>query len=109
MQSVRFWLALRLQASLQTLSPALGARRSRIISLLLRQGLLPVAIGMALGAMASLGLGVALSGVLFGVGPADPLSLVVASAALGLAATVACLVPAHRAGRVDPAVVLRTE
>jgi predicted permease len=86
---------------------ALGARRSRIISLLLRQGLLPVAIGMALGAMASLGLGVALSGVLFGVGPADPLSLVVASAALGLAATVACLVPAHWASRVDPLIALR--
>jgi predicted permease len=86
---------------------ALGARRTGIISLVLRQGLCPVAIGMALGATASLGLGVALSGVLFGVGPVDPLSLVVASAALGLAAAVACLVPAHQASRVDPLIALR--
>ncbi len=86
---------------------ALGANQGGIVGLVLRQGLAPVAVGMALGAVASLGTGFALSSVLFGVGPADPLSLAGASAALALAAIAACYVPARRASRVDPLIALR--
>jgi putative ABC transport system permease protein len=86
---------------------ALGAEQRGVVGLVLRQGLVPVAIGMVLGALASLGLGFVLSSVLFGVGPADPLSLVGASATLALAAIAACYVPARRASRVDPLIALR--
>jgi ABC-type antimicrobial peptide transport system permease subunit len=86
---------------------ALGAKQRGIVGLVLRQGLIPVAIGMVLGALASLGLGFVLSSVLFGVGPADPLSLVGASATLALAAMAACYLPARRASRVDPLSALR--
>jgi predicted permease len=86
---------------------ALGARQRGVVGLVLRQGLTPVAIGMAIGAVSSLGVGVMLSGVLFGVAPTDPLSLAGASAALGVAAWGACYVPARRATRVDPLTALR--
>jgi predicted permease len=86
---------------------ALGARHAGVVRLVLRQGLTPVAIGMALGGVASLVVGLALSSVLFGVDPADPLSLAGASAVLGVAATAACLLPARRASRIDPLIVLR--
>jgi ABC-type antimicrobial peptide transport system permease subunit len=86
---------------------ALGARHSSVVSLVLRQGLAPVAIGMALGVVASLGVGLALSGVLFGVEPADPLSLAGALAALGVASAAACLLPARRASCIDPLLALR--
>jgi predicted permease len=86
---------------------ALGARHASVVRLVLRQGLTPVAIGMALGGVASLVVGLALSSVLFGVDPADPLSLAGASAVLGVAATAACLLPARRASRIDPLIVLR--
>jgi ABC-type antimicrobial peptide transport system permease subunit len=86
---------------------ALGAKHASVVRLVLRQGLTPVAIGMALGGVASLGVGLALSSVLFGVEPTDPLSLAGASAALGVAATAAGLLPARRASRIDPLIVLR--
>ncbi|HEU4688138.1 MAG TPA: ABC transporter permease [Vicinamibacterales bacterium] len=86
---------------------ALGANPRGVAALMLRQGLVPVAAGIALGAVAALGIGLALSSVLFGVGPADPLSLAGASATLAVAATAACYVPARRASRADPLIALR--
>ena len=88
---------------------ALGASRRDVIALVLRGALAPVAAGLAVGAIAALGSAEALSWMLFGVRPADPLSLTVGVLTLGSAALAATLAPALRAGRVDPIVALRVE
>jgi putative ABC transport system permease protein len=86
---------------------ALGAEESRVLSLILRQGMQLVSIGVAIGIAASLLVGRALSTLLFGVSPLDPVSLGTASLVLILVALAACYLPARRASRVDPLVALR--
>ena len=86
---------------------AVGASRSDVLRLLLRDSLKPVAIGVAAGAVTALLAGQLLAGILFGVGGRDPLAFAVAIAVLMLSAAVAVFVPARRAARVDPAFVLR--
>lgn len=88
---------------------ALGARRSNILGLVLRQGGLLVGAGMVVGLAVALGLGHAAANFLVGVGGADPLTFVSVTAVLAAAAFVACLLPARRATTVDPAVALREE
>ena len=88
---------------------ALGASRRAVIALVLRGGLAPVAAGLAAGTFAALISAEALSGMLFGVRPADPLSLALGVVTLGAAAIAATLAPALRAARVDPIVALRVE
>ena len=88
---------------------ALGADRRRVLGMVLRQGFSLVAVGLVLGALlAALGLR-GLSGVLSGVGLADPLAWGAAAFSLALAAAAANAIPAHRATRVNPSVALRTE
>jgi putative ABC transport system permease protein len=86
---------------------ALGAQRTAVLRLMLRQGLAPVGIGLVLGSGASIVVGRLLSDVLFGVSAADPLSLIGASAILAAVALLACYLPARQASRVDPAIALR--
>jgi predicted permease len=88
---------------------ALGASRGEVIALVLRGGLAPVAAGLAAGTIAALVSSEALSGLLFGVRPADPLSLALGVVTLAAAAVLANLVPAFRAARVDPIVALRVD
>lgn len=88
---------------------ALGARRERVILNVMRSGLTLALIGITLGTVASLSLSRVISGLLAGVSPQDPAVLggsvfVVLAVAAG-----ACLVPAWRASRVDPAVALVAE
>ena len=88
---------------------ALGADRLRVLGMVLRQGFSLVAVGLALGAiLAALGLR-GLSGVLYGVGLADPLAWGTAAFSLAMAAAAANAIPAHRATRVNPSVALRAE
>ena len=87
---------------------ALGASRRDVIGLVLRSGLSPVLAGLAAGAAVAVLSGRALSGMLFGVAPGDPLSLAVTIATLATAAVLALLLPALRAAKVDPIVALRT-
>ena len=88
---------------------ALGADRRRVLGLVLRQGFSLVAVGLVLGGiLAAVGLR-GLSGVLYGVGLADPLAWGAAAFSLALAAAAANAIPAHRATRVNPSVALRTE
>ncbi len=88
---------------------ALGATSSDLRSLVLRQGLSPVMIGLICGLLGSLAAGRVLSGMLFGVSSADPLTMGVVAMALTIVAAVACYVPARRAMKSDPLVALRYE
>ncbi|MGH9174177.1 MAG: ABC transporter permease, partial [Vicinamibacterales bacterium] len=88
---------------------ALGADRSEILRIVMRQGAAILAIGIALGLGGAFIMGQALRRFLFGVGPNDPWTLMVVSATLATMGTVACLVPAVHATRVSPVVTLQNE
>jgi predicted permease len=88
---------------------ALGASRQQIVGLVLRQGMLPAAIGMAAGLIAALALTRFMAALLYGVRPADPVTLVAVTLLLGAIALLACYFPARRATAVDPLVALRCE
>jgi ABC-type antimicrobial peptide transport system permease subunit len=71
------------------------------------QALLLACAGLAIGLVASLATARALHSLLFGVSPADPMTLAVSSVLLLVVAVLAAYVPASRAERVDPAAALR--
>jgi predicted permease len=86
---------------------ALGARRADVLSMVLRQGMQLVLIGLAIGCAGALVLARVLSTMLFGVQPTDGVTFVAAGMGLTAVAAVACLIPARRAASVDPLVALR--
>jgi predicted permease len=86
---------------------ALGASRSDVLRLVLRQGMVLVGIGVGVGLAISLMVGRVFSRMLFGLNASDPLSLLGASAVLLLTATLACYLPALAASRMDPMLALR--
>ena len=88
---------------------AIGATTGDILSLVFRQGLIPLGIGLAIGLSASLAVNQLLRSMLVQVSPSDPVTLVVASGVLILAALLGCLIPARRAIQVDPVDALRHE
>jgi predicted permease len=87
----------------------LGASRGEIVGLVLRQGMRLAAIGMAAGLVAALALTRLMAGLLYGVRPADPVTLVAVTLLLGGIAFLACYIPARRATAVDPVVALRCD
>lgn len=88
---------------------ALGAERTGVVRLVLRQGLRATLIGVAFGAMATLATAPVLEGFLYEVEPHDPATLGLVAAVLVLVSVMACLAPARRATGVDPVIVLRAE
>jgi len=88
---------------------ALGARPSSLVSLVVGRSLALAGAGLAVGLVASLALSRLLQGLLFGIGPRAPLTLAAVVAVLLLATGVAAWAPARRAGRLDPATVLRAD
>jgi ABC-type antimicrobial peptide transport system permease subunit len=88
---------------------ALGATRRQVLALVLRQGLWIAGLGLVLGLLPGLLLSRVMASVLVGVSPTDPVTFTVVPATLALVALLAILVPARRAARHDPAVVLRAE
>lgn len=88
---------------------ALGATGFDIVTLVLREGLLSLAIGLAAGLTASFFVNRLLQSILIQVSPTDPASLLIASLVLTIAALLGCLLPARRAMRTDPAIALRYE
>jgi predicted permease len=88
---------------------ALGAERGRVLSMVMRQGLGMAGAGIAIGLVGAFLLDRVMGALLFGVRPSDPLTLAGVVVCLTLAATLACYIPARRATRVDPMVVLREE
>jgi len=88
---------------------ALGARPSSVMQLVVGQGLLPVAVGVAVGLGAAIALAGYLKTFVYGVAPYDPLTLAAAGTLLLFTGTLACLIPARRAARIDPMIALRHE
>lgn len=85
---------------------ALGSTASAIFELVLREGLVLIALGFAAGAVGAIALRQTLQSQLFGVTATDPLVLVSVTMLLSVVAIVACAVPARRATRIDPIVAL---
>jgi putative ABC transport system permease protein len=88
---------------------ALGAARSDLIGLVMREGLTVTGTGLLAGVGGAMVLTRFMQGVLFGVAPLDAVSFVAAPALLAVVAAAACLVPARRAAATDPADALRSE
>jgi putative ABC transport system permease protein len=88
---------------------ALGATEQNVFLIVLRMGALLVSIGLAVGLVASLFLNRLIANQLWGVKPHDPLTMISVIVVIAIIGTIACLIPARRATRVDPLVSLRYE
>jgi predicted permease len=88
---------------------ALGARPREVLGLVLRQGAVLLAGGLAAGALAAWGLSRLLRGLLYGVAPYDPPTFAAMAALLAATAVAATWLPARRAARLDPVEALRVE
>ncbi|MBZ5495234.1 MAG: ABC transporter permease [Acidobacteriia bacterium] len=88
---------------------ALGSSAEGIFKLILKEGVLILAIGFAIGLAGALAIGRFVRSALYGVGPFDLGVLTSAIAILALVSLVACVLPAHRATRIEPVTALRQE
>jgi putative ABC transport system permease protein len=88
---------------------ALGAERSELLKLVIREGMALTFAGLAAGLMIAASLTGLISSLLYGVKPTDPLTLAAVSLLLVLVTLLAIYIPARRASRVDPMVALRYE
>jgi ABC-type antimicrobial peptide transport system permease subunit len=88
---------------------ALGAGKSAVLKMVISQGIKLALIGVAIGLAGALGLTRFLSGLLYGVKPGDPLTLVAVSSLLVAVALFASYLPARKATKVDPMAALRQE
>lgn len=88
---------------------ALGATWNRIVRDVVSAGLRTVVIGAVAGVLLALASGRLIASLMYGVSPYDPRAMLIASALLIVTATVACLMPAWRAGNSDPVTALKTD
>jgi predicted lysophospholipase L1 biosynthesis ABC-type transport system permease subunit len=88
---------------------ALGADATRVVNLVVREGVRVTALGLAAGILASFGATRLISAQLYGVSPTDPIVLGSVAVLLGVVSIVAALIPARRAVRIDPLVALQPE
>jgi ABC-type lipoprotein release transport system permease subunit len=88
---------------------ALGAGQRRVLGMVLRESLVVVAAGSTIGIGAALLITPVVKSLLFGVSPADPVSMALSAGTLLIVAAVAGFLPARRASRVDPMIALRYE
>jgi len=88
---------------------ALGANTGNVMRLVMRQGMGMTFVGVVIGLGAAFLLTRSMKGMLFVVGPADPLTFALIAALLAAVALLACYIPARRATKVDPLVALRDE
>jgi putative ABC transport system permease protein len=88
---------------------ALGAQRWHVLRLVLQQGMSLTMVGVVCGIAASFGLTRLLAGLLFDIRATDPLAFGGAASALVITAFLACYLPARRASRLNPIIVLRND
>ena len=88
---------------------ALGAHRSDVFGLIMRQGAMQTGLAVVFGLLLALAVGRVLSQILYEVSPNDPFALVTSSILLAAASLLACFFPARRATKVSPMTALRTE
>ena len=88
---------------------ALGAQWPDVLKLIMRSGMLLVAVGLIIGLLGALALTRLMTTLLFEVSPTDPITFGAVALCLIVAALLACYVPARRATRVDPLIALRYE
>jgi len=91
------------------LRKALGADRDRIVGQIVRQGFAPALSGLVLGIAGALALTRLMAGMLYGVKPTDPVTLVSVTLGFALIASVACWIPARRAAALEPMEAMRVE
>jgi predicted permease len=104
---VAFWVVRR--TSEIALRMAIGAQPGEVLWLVMRRTVLLVGGGLAIGLAASMAFARALAGLLYGVAPADPATLILATIFLVAVALLAVYLPARRALQVDPIVALRVD
>ncbi|HWN98896.1 MAG TPA: ABC transporter permease [Blastocatellia bacterium] len=88
---------------------ALGAPQAVLLRLVLREGMVLIATGVAIGIAGAAAMSRAIESLLFEVSPTDPAVLIAVPLLLVLVALAACFVPARRASRIDPMIALRVE
>jgi predicted permease len=88
---------------------ALGARGGQLVAMIVRQGILPVLLGLAAGIACALSVSRLIASQLYGVAPNDPLTIAAVATVLLTVAFGACWIPARRATRIDPLQALRFE
>ncbi len=88
---------------------ALGAGAREVLALIIRQGMRPALLGVAIGLAGAVALTRLMKSLLYGVSAADPLTLALITLLLASVALLACWVPAQRAAKVDPMVALRCD
>ena len=88
---------------------ALGARSTDVVRLVVRESAWLLIIGLTVGLVGGIGVGTTMKAMLFGLSPADPITLVSVSGLLALVAMIATALPAWKASRIDPVIALRTE
>jgi ABC-type antimicrobial peptide transport system permease subunit len=86
---------------------SLGADRGRVQRMILREGGVLLAIGLVLGVGGAFFAARGIRGLLFGVAPDDPLTLIGVAVVMAAIGIVACWIPARRAARIDPAITMR--
>ena len=88
---------------------ALGADPRRVLASVLSESMVLAGIGVAVGILAAIGAGQLIQTLLYGVTPSDAVSMAIAVVVLLVVSSVAALIPARRASRVDPMIALRYE
>jgi putative ABC transport system permease protein len=88
---------------------ALGAGPSRVLSMIVKEGMILTFAGLVFGLTGAFLVGRAMKSQLYGIGAIDPVAFGAVAAVLVSAALLACYIPARRAMRVDPMVALRYE
>ncbi|HVF90000.1 MAG TPA: FtsX-like permease family protein, partial [Blastocatellia bacterium] len=88
---------------------ALGASQTKVLGMVMRQGMLMVLIGLAFGVAGALLLTRVLSALLYAVEPTDPLTYIAVSVVLAGVAGLSCFVPARKVTSIDPMIALRSE
>jgi ABC-type antimicrobial peptide transport system permease subunit len=88
---------------------AIGADRSQVLGMVLRQGLVLTAAGIVVGVIGALALTRLMQSLLYEVQPNDPVTFIAVAAALFIVALMASLMPARRATKVSPTIALRAQ